>query len=78
MRRTLAHKIVEVYEVSARRACRLMQLHRNTLVYRSRAKQYPELKMRLRDLALTRIRFGYRRLTILLQREGWEVGKKRV
>jgi putative transposase len=48
------------------------------MAYKSRAKQYPELKMRLRDLALTRIRFGYRRLTIMLQREGWHVGKKRV
>ncbi len=53
-----------------------MQLHRNTLVYRSRAQQYPELKMRLRDLALTRIRFGYRRLTVMLQREGWKVGQE--
>jgi putative transposase len=64
--------------VSARRACRLMKLHRATMAYKSRARQYPELKMRLRDLALTRIRFGYRRLTIMLQREGWHVGKKRV
>ena len=78
MRRTLAYKIVEVYEVSARRACRLMKLHRRTLVYKSQAKQHPELKLRLRDLALTRIRFGYRRLTVMLQREGWQVGKKRV
>lgn len=49
VRRTLALEIVEVYEISARRACRLMKLHRHTLVYRSRAKQYHELKMRLRD-----------------------------
>lgn len=34
--------------------------------------------MRLRDLAMSRIRFGYLRLTVLLQREGWRVGKKLV
>ena len=34
--------------------------------------------MRLRDIALTRVRFGYRRLTVLLKREGWEVGRRRV
>ena len=36
------------------------------------------LIIRLRDLAFSRVRFGYRRLTVLLQREGWKVGKRRV
>ena len=31
----------------------------------------------MRDLAQTRVRFGYRRLRVLLRREGWEVGKER-
>jgi len=34
--------------------------------------------MRIKELAMTRIRFGYLRLTVLLQREGWPVGKKLV
>jgi putative transposase len=34
--------------------------------------------MRLRDLAATRVRYGYRRLHILIQREGWRVNHKRV
>lgn len=34
--------------------------------------------MRLKDLAMTRIRFGYRRLTVMMQREGWKVSKKLV
>ena len=36
------------------------------------------MKMRLRDLAMVRVRFGYPRLTVLLKREGWPVGKKLV
>ena len=36
------------------------------------------LLIRLRDLAFARVRFGYRRLTVLLQREGWKVGRRRV
>jgi len=36
------------------------------------------LKMRLRDLAMVRVRFGYPRLTVLLKREGWPLGKKLV
>ena len=31
----------------------------------------------MRELAQTRVRFGYRRLRVLLLREGWEVGKER-
>ena len=34
--------------------------------------------MRLRELAANRVRFGYRRLTVLLKREGWRVNAKRV
>ncbi len=36
------------------------------------------LRMRLKELAATRIRFGYRRLTVLLRREGWLVNAKRI
>jgi putative transposase len=34
--------------------------------------------MRLRELAGSRVRFGYRRLTVLLKREGWAVNAKRI
>jgi len=34
--------------------------------------------MRLRDLAASRVRYGYRRLYVLLRREGWPVNHKRV
>ena len=34
--------------------------------------------MRLRELATSRVRFGYRRLTVILRREGWRVNPKRV
>lgn len=34
--------------------------------------------MRLRDLAAVRVRYGYRRLHVLLRREGWPVNHKRV
>ena len=35
------------------------------------------LRQRMRELAQTRVRFGYRRLRVLLRREGWDVGKER-
>lgn len=36
------------------------------------------LRIRLRELAGSRVRYGYRRLTVLLKREGWEVNAKRI
>ena len=55
-----------------------MLLGRSSYYYRSRRKEHVALKMPLRDLAMVRVRFGYPRLTVLLKREGWSVGKKLV
>ncbi len=46
--------------------------------YRSRRDPQLALRMRLKELAATRVRFGYRRLTVLLRREGWWVNAKRI
>jgi putative transposase len=49
-----------------------------TLRYRYRRDPQEALRMRLRDLAASRVRYGYRRLTVLLKREGWKVNAKRI
>ncbi len=64
--------------MSERRALRVTGWPRSTHRHQSRAKDQTPLRMRLRDLALARPRYGYRRLTILLRREGWHVNAKRV
>ena len=46
--------------------------------YESRKRDDRALRMRLKELAYSRPRYGYRRLTVLLQREGWPVNHKRV
>ncbi len=46
--------------------------------YQSRKKDDRALRMRLKELAYSRPRYGYRRLTVLLHREGWPVNHKRV
>jgi putative transposase len=53
-------------------------LDRTTFYYRSRAPGYQALRLRFRELALSRVRYGYLRLTILLKREGWKVNHKLV
>ncbi len=67
-----------VFGVSERRACRITGLQRSTKRYESRKPCQAPLRMRLRELAMDRPRYGYRRLTTLLKREGWQVNHKRV
>jgi putative transposase len=55
-----------------------MGLDRSTLSYQSRRDPQAALRVRLRELAASRVRFGYRRLTVMLRREGWAVNAKRV
>jgi putative transposase len=50
---------------------------RSLVYYRSRKDPLTALRDRMRELARTRVRFGYRRLLVLLRREGWELGKER-
>jgi len=64
--------------VSERRACELMGVPRSTCRYRPRGERDGELRAALRAVALERPRFGYRRLWILLGRQGWSVNRKRV
>ena len=66
------------YQVSERRACKALAFPRSTVRYLSVAEPQEHLRMRLRDLAMSRVGYGYRRLHILLQREGWNVNHKRV
>ncbi len=66
------------FRVSERRACAVAGAPRSSCRYRSQAKDQSALRIRLRDLAGARVRYGYRRLHILLQREGWRVNHKRV
>ena len=71
-------EILEDYGISERKACRLLLLNRSTYYYQSRKGDDRALRMRLKELAYARPRYGYRRLTVLLQREGWEVNHKRI
>ena len=71
------HYLVGRYDVSTRRACRVMDVTRSSVYYTSRKDPLPALRQRMRELAQTRVRFGYRRLRVLMVREGWQVGKER-
>jgi transposase InsO family protein len=76
-REAVAH-LCSVFPMSERRACSLVAADRTMVRYRSRRPPDTELRGRLRDLANQRRRFGYRRLFILLRREGEPSGINRI
>jgi putative transposase len=71
-------ELVARYGVSVRRACQAMRFPRATHNYCGIRDAQVPLRMRLRELATSRVRYGYRRLHILLRREGWSINAKRV
>ena len=77
-RRQLVTEVRQWHELSEKRACGLIGITRWTNRCQSRRDPQSELRLRLRDLAGSRVRYGYRRLTVLLRREGWAVNAKRV
>jgi len=78
VRRELVREVRQGHQLSERRACGLFGITRWTNRYQSRRDPQTGLRMRLRELAGSRTRYGYRRLTVLLRREGWVVNAKRV
>lgn len=77
-RREAVALLCEKLEVSERRACTMAGICRMTVRYRSRRPDDSQLRERMKALAHERRRFGYRRLHILLRREGYVVNHKRL
>jgi putative transposase len=76
-REAVAH-LRSAFEMSERRACRIIGCVRMMVRYRSRRVDDSSLRTRLRALARERRRFGYRRLHLFLQWEGFQVNHKRL
>ncbi len=76
-REAIAH-LSATLGLSERRACRVIGADRKSMRYRTRRPHDAPLRARLRALAHERRRFGYRRLFILLRREGERSGKNRI
>jgi putative transposase len=69
----LVERMEIAYQVSQRRACKALGFARSSHRYQSILDGRVELRVRLRELASSRPRYGYRRLHTLLRREGWTV-----
>lgn len=66
------------FAIGVRRACGLRRLNRASWYYRHHGRDDTALRMRRRELAQARPRFGYLRLHVMLRRAGWVVNRKRV
>lgn len=69
---------IEEKDYSQRRACGLVGIDPKTYRYRPRRDDDGVLRTRLKDLAAQRRRFGYRRLHLLIEREGVTVNHKKL
>lgn len=76
-REAVAH-LKSAHQMSERRACKIAGVDRALVRYHAKQPSDAPLRDRLKALAHERRRFGYRRLHVLLRREGWAVNKKRV
>lgn len=63
--------------ISIRRACKALTFDTSTYHYKSRRTGQAALERRIREICETRVRYGYRRVHVLLRREGWIVNMKK-
>lgn len=68
-RKAVAH-VCNVFATSQRRACHALHVDRSSIRYRSTRPDDRELRERIREIAVERRRFGYRRIQVMLRREG--------
>ena len=63
--------------ISIRRACKALKFDTSTYHYKSRRTGQAGLERRIREICETRVRYGYRRVHVLLRREGWMINMKK-
>ncbi|MCC1495178.1 IS3 family transposase, partial [Cognatishimia sp. F0-27] len=68
----MAH-LCEAHQVSQRRACSVLGVDRSSVRYRSVRPDDTDLRKAMKAVAVERRRFGYRRVHVMLERQGWQV-----
>ncbi len=75
--RELVDGICDDWDVSIRRACRVLEMDTSTYHYKSCRCEQAGLQARIREICEARVPYGYRRVHVLLRREGWTINMKR-
>lgn len=66
------------WAVSIRWACGLLIFDPTSYRYMSRQRDLAALEQPIREICETRVRYGYRRVHVMLRREGWMINMKKV
>jgi len=77
-KRTLVADLMQRYGASQTQACAVLRISRSVYGYRARARDARPLVARIKEIAATRVHYGYRRVHVLLRRKGWKDNCKRV
>ena len=78
VQREAVERVRGLFGISERRACQVLSVDRTSMRYVHRRGDDGDLRSRLREIALERRRFGYRRLGIMLAREGLVMNHKKL
>ena len=70
--------LIDSHQVSQRRACDVLQVDRSSIWYQSKREDDVELRDAIKRVARDRRRFGYRRINVMLQREGIYINHKKL
>ena len=62
---------MERFGASMRKACAVIKLSRVVYLYKSNARDNSALVMRMKEITQTRVHYGYRRVHVMLRREGF-------
>ncbi|WP_420507840.1 IS3 family transposase [Nitratireductor aquimarinus] len=76
-KRKLVDGMLVDWGISIRRACKALKFETSTYHYKSRRTGQAALERRIKEICETRVRYGYRRVHVLLRREGWTINMKK-
>ena len=74
----MATWLIDNYRVSTSRASQCVDLTRSMFYYKHHKRDEELLKMRIKEISQTRIRYGFKRIFTLIRREGFSDNHKRV
>jgi putative transposase len=70
-------RVCSEWDVSIRRACWVLAVGKSTYHYKSRRRGQAAVEKRIKEITATRMRYGYLRVHVVLQRDGWMTNIKR-
>ena len=74
----MVDEVKAAWKVSVRKACAVLRIDRSLYTYKPCRGDQAGLKKRIKEITEVRVRYGYRRVHVLLRREGWAVNPKRI